>query len=409
MSAVDAKHFVMSHVSLTARDRDVDDDSLPSPFFQATLKKKRANEVASARITDRQSLERRRNCQTKENEQMLDMLESMENDETFVESTLATLEYPISTNNSTAATLLKEIIDTTAPYHPMPQWKSAWKQWRKSIVVPTLVWPNTRQMSKYAPWMAVLIVYFSCRLAWYEPSSSVMTDTERITLKTYHDGRLRGGLSPSLQQQQLLPNNILSSPLETDKKIDTSSLRATKFAPKYEFDKEQPYDGDAMQLEKAQEYSNLSQPPAPGSKSMISVPKTPNDTDLIAFQERVQKLKDLSDKGHISIASRSGPVTQFLYKQQRNEEKLQEGGKLPESERALENETPALELKEQREQPLHEQVTQPHSQDMNPQLLPQQKDQESISPEKEAGSKSEPRKPHENATGSPGLISLKLV
>jgi hypothetical protein len=566
MSTVDVQRFVMSHVSLTPRDRDVDNDELPSVFFQAaTQKKKQTKEGASVRITDRQSLERRRNSQTKENEQILGKLERMADDESFVESTLACLEYPISTNTTTAAKLLKDIIDTTAPYQPIPQWTSAWKLWRKKIIVPTLVWPKKRQISKYAPWMAVLIVYFSYRLAWYEPSSSVMTDTELITLRTYHDGRLRGGLSPSLQQQQLqqqpkqqlLPNNILSPPLDAVKRIDTlssaegkflpvysppldtvkgvdmlssadakfspeypppldtvkgadplsskeakfspdfappldtfkgidtlsaseakfspkfappldtvkgidtlssteakyspeysppldsvkridlqsstdakfspeytppldtvkgidklSSKEAT-FTPKFEFEDEKPNDGHSMLLEKAEEEratrNAASQPRVPGSTSMNDVQKTSEKQSWISFEERVHKLKALSAKGHLSLASGSGPITQFLYQQQRNQDKLQEGGSLPQKERALENENPALLSQEARNEPLHEHATQKKTQETNPQLPSKEKDQESHSLERQAGSNWKARKPDANSAPSPGLITLNLV
>ena len=352
---------------------------------------------------------------------MLGMLESMDDDESYVESTLARLEYPTST--SSAASLLNDIVNTTAPYHPTPKWKIVWKQWSKKVL-PMLVMPNTRQIFKYAPWMAVMIVYIGCRLAWYVPPPTAVTDTERMTLRAHSDtsSRLRGGLPSTLPQQPLLQDSPYYPSTDTDQSVTVTTrplppLQATKLAPLYDFDNEKPKDGDSMRHAKPEEDatndSAASQPPAPDSKLIqSSIPKTPNDTTSIAFQERVQKLKDLRDRGHISIASGSGPVSQFLSKQeQQNNEKARERKEIPKDERSLEIKPTSLEQKQEHEHHVnHERSTQKQSQQQtNPRVQPQQQDQKSDSEQQNVESTVQARKPGEKYDAPSGLISLDLV
>lgn len=424
---VDVPFFTMSHISIASSDGDsVDDDSLPSFFFRTPQKKKQMNEVASVQSTggrSRNSLEQRRNRQRNENKKMLGMLESLADDESYVESTLASLEH--STNPTAAASLLKDIVNTTAPYHPIPQWKSAWKecvQWSKKLPAePMLILPTTRQVLKYAPWMAIVVVYMTCRLAWYTPSQSAMTDIERITLNNYQDtvtsgSRLRGGLPTALHEQQLLHSNMYSPLLAMDKKDDASTLPILQVAKLA--DNEKPNDGDSTRPvtpgEEAKQQKTTSIPAASDSKfTRSSIPESPEDKNWIAFEERVQKLKDLSERGHISIASGSGPVSQFLsQQQQRNQEKVQMEEATPRDEGSLDNNYPALRQKQEHEQHVRHELASKEQPlvERNPQFQqPKEKDDKSDSEQKEIGIVRVASKHGENDIHPPGLISLDLV
>ena len=247
--------FDMTNISLTSDD----DDSLPSLFFSIPI----GDTQSIASMSGRDSLERRRRRQTKENVEMLGMLESMSDDESYVESTLASLEYSTSTNNGSL--FLKEIADTTAPYN-MPQWQVLIRKWSRRL--PKFVLQK-RHLSKFGPWMLVLVVYVTYRVAWssINAAPSTISDTERITLRAYRDNMLHQSQTDALRTTSI-QHGVFQAPkmqgssLVPDGVMEDSRDSATT-AAKYHIGVEQPEDNMALPPKKEEAAAQQVQPQQP--------------------------------------------------------------------------------------------------------------------------------------------------
>ena len=292
-----------------------DGDSLPSFFFTLPMGNRDSPSAVPSSL-GRESLERRRNRQTKEHDKVLGMLESMDDDESYVESTLASLEY--STTNTTL--MFQDIVDSTAPYH-MPQWRFKLKRWTNKIITDVM---HRRLLSKYGPWVTVLVVFATCRLAWHRPSLQMLTsDTDRITLHSYREAMMHQDLSAGMSRRSET-NGILTQPerlvgKNRDKRTTgADSIASQKVLQRYRVDMEKPHDEDPMSL--AHNEKKRRKHAAQHQQTRQQNIPNQGDKDWGDFQGRVVKLKELSEKGYASPTSGIGPVAQFLSQQQQQQQ-----------------------------------------------------------------------------------------
>jgi hypothetical protein len=214
-----------------------------------------------------------RKRQTKDHERMLQVLETFEDDESFVKSTLDSLDL---SSHKSPAVLFHEIIESTAPYQPASPGGVMWKQWSK-ILLPYLRSIRKRVSSAYVPWLSAMVIYTMFRYAFFQSPISMKlsndqfdTSSDSTTLqKKFSDGRV--SLAKIKGPALTLPQNLLLS-----EKTSTSGM-TNKDALNLDF----PFDADSMKFDHTPKISE----------------------DWISSKERMKKIQSLKAQGHISKSS----------------------------------------------------------------------------------------------------------
>lgn len=251
------------------------------------------------RSRSREMIEKRRRRQAQEAQEMLGMIESIsDDDESYVQDTLASLEY--STTTAGSSSFLKELVETTAPYN-MPQWQFFVRKWSRRIA-------HNRTLKRYGPWMAMLFLYISCRLVSPsgQPAATATTNNhmESMTLKVYRDSVLNqlqsnvnvGDLHDTINQGASASvfrpqHNQFSPPLP-----DRNHRIQKSLAPDNAMNDEDPI-VEEQQIQQRKQYHVENS--ARADEDPMALP--PSQQEQIAaaqmdpnFQERVNQLKELT-------------------------------------------------------------------------------------------------------------------
>lgn len=242
----------------------------------------------SSEPAGREYLDKRRRKQTRDNVAMLGVLESIGDDDSYVEDTLASLEYSVATSHGS---FLREIAETTAPYTgSMPRWQ----YWLRRVSRKTTQWGrkilhrHRVPVQKYGPYFVVAMVYMTIRLVLSDPATSY-SDTEKITLNTYRDS----------YQNQLQPRvgGAGSAQGQLNGAAVMENIAATQYPPLYK---------SKYQVKDTQDDDPMALPPnKSGQSNQESNQQQPQLS--IEFKERVKKLREVSERGRAALGKQKPP------------------------------------------------------------------------------------------------------
>jgi hypothetical protein len=280
----------MNDISLD--DKDIGISMIYVPMGDDSIKSRDASGNNS-----RDMIEKRRRRQAKEAVEMLGMMESIsDDDESFVQDTLASLEYSTTTAGSSPS-FLKDLVETTAPYH-MPQWQFFIRKWHRRI-------SQNRNLQRYGPWIVMLLVYASCKMAWQPVGAShrTISAADSMTLKVYQDSVLNqlqpnvAGSDPAALLPAALLNRGVFQPPMAPAFGTNMNHRMQKQQHQVSLAPDNAMDEDPIleqkQLQQRKQYhveTSLKAEEDP----MALPPPGPGGTTDPNFQQRFDKLKEIS-------------------------------------------------------------------------------------------------------------------